>query len=88
LYGEPVAIAVAIATAVVGVWAATVGIAGYLRSPLPAWQRLAMAAGGLALLIPPLALPGALWINVAGAAVVGLTVAAALGAGRPSVSGR
>ncbi len=84
LHGAPGAIALAVITAIVGVWAATVGIAGFLRDRLAAWQRIAMGVGGLALLIPPRALPGALWLNLAGAVVVGLTVVVCLrAAGSP-----
>lgn len=87
LYGEPVAITIAIVTAAAGVWATTIGIAGFLRGQLAAWQRLAMAAGGLALLIPPAALPGAIWINVAGAALVAATLALSWRTGRAEAAG-
>lgn len=88
LHGEPVAVTIAIVTAVAGVWAATVGIAGYLRDTLAAWQRVAMAFGGLALLIPPRALPGAIWINVAGAVIVGATLAILWRTGSPGSARR
>jgi len=52
LIGEPVAIAVHIATAVAGFVVLSIAAEGYFRGHLPPWQRLLLAAGGLLFVVP------------------------------------
>lgn len=52
LIGEPVDIAVSIVSVLIGVWAVSVGFAGYLRSRLNLLSRLAFIIGGGFYLIP------------------------------------
>lgn len=69
LIGEPVPIVLAIVTATAGVWLASIALVGYLFAPVPLWNRLLLAAAGGALLIPSRAFDGAIYTDVAGAAV-------------------
>jgi TRAP transporter 4TM/12TM fusion protein len=59
--------AVAIATAVAGVWLVSAGMIGYLVRPLAAWQRGGFIAAGLCLLIPDEIGAWAAWTDAAGA---------------------
>jgi TRAP transporter 4TM/12TM fusion protein len=54
-----------------GVYLATVGLVGYFVRHLALWQRLAFAAAGLALMLPPQLFDGASLVNLAGL-IVGL----------------
>ncbi len=52
LKGPPASIALAVATALVGVWLVSVAVAGYVARPLSVPMRLVFAAFGLAALVP------------------------------------
>ena len=67
LIGEPVEIAMAVTTAILGVYAVSAAFTGWLHGPLGLAGRLATAVAGIALLLPPdLAGQAALWMNGAG----------------------
>ena len=51
---------------VLGIVVGTAGIVGFMFAPLPAALRLAFAAAGVAILIPPHVFPGADWLDWAG----------------------
>ncbi|MGQ9369113.1 TRAP transporter permease [Azospirillum sp. ST 5-10] len=70
LIGSPVAIVVAIVTAVVGVVFVGIAVEGYLDRPLPAWSRLLTGVGGVCLVIP------SMWLALLGLAlgIAGLSV--------------
>ena len=51
---------------VLGIVVGTAGIVGFMFAPLPAAQRLAFGAAGVAILIPPHVFPGADWLDWAG----------------------
>ncbi len=57
-------ILIAAATAIIGVVALAAAVEGWLFGPAPAWQRIALAAGALLLVMPPL------WSHAAGFAIV------------------
>ena len=82
MQGSAADVAVAFATAVAGVWAATCGIQGYFRRPLDAVARCAFASGGLMLLVPGEAFEGALYVELAGLALAALAVGRELAAAR------
>ncbi len=71
LKGDPIVIAIDIATAVLGVWLVSIAIVGYFIRNLNAAERILFAAVGLSLFIPMEAFTGALWVSAA-AAVIGL----------------
>ena len=75
LYGSPLEVTLAGVTGIAGIWMASAGIAGYLVGPLTAITRTALGFGGLALLIPAQAFPGA-WILESGGAVLCLFLVA------------
>jgi TRAP transporter 4TM/12TM fusion protein len=73
LQGEPISIVLAVATAVVGVYLVSVGIAGYMTRFIGLPTRIAFCAAGIAMMIPAKAFPGAIWSDAAGFALgVGL----------------
>ena len=57
-------ILIAAATAIVGVVALAAAVEGWLFRPAPGWQRIALAAGALLLVMPPL------WSHAAGFVIV------------------
>jgi len=66
LIGEWPGIALAILTAVAGIWLICAALLGILFSPLGLLQRLLFGAAGIALLIPANAFPGALSVEIGG----------------------
>ena len=78
LQGAPWAVALAVATAVAGVWLVSIAIAGYFLRPLAAPWRLAFAVSGLLALIPAGAYPGAIYTDavgmLAGLALIGYEI--------------
>jgi TRAP transporter 4TM/12TM fusion protein len=74
LAGTPEAIVLAIVTAVMGVWLVSIGLAGYFVRKIPLALRGGFAAAGLLALIPAGAFPGALYTDIAGAAIGGLLI--------------
>jgi TRAP-type uncharacterized transport system fused permease subunit len=67
LIGEPMEIAVAVVTAILGVYAISAAFVGWLHGPAGRLRRVLIGLAGLALLLPP-GIGGAqtLWINAAG----------------------
>jgi len=52
LMGDPLATVVAVFTSAVGVLLVAGALEGYIRVPIPGWERVALLAGGLALIFP------------------------------------
>jgi TRAP transporter 4TM/12TM fusion protein len=67
LKGEPASIALAVATAVLGIWLTSIGLVGYFMRPLAAWIRLLFVIAGLLSLIPAEAFPHAVLTDIVGA---------------------
>lgn len=67
LIGAPLDVALAVASAAVGVWLGSAAAAGYLLQPLGAVKRLAFAAAAAMLIVPGHVFPGAGWVDLAGA---------------------
>ena len=74
--------AIAIATAVAGIWLVSAGMIGFVTRPLSLALRAGLLAGGLALLVPHEIAPWALWANVAAAPLAALRVAGEIVAAR------
>lgn len=68
LNGAPLEIALAVTTAVVGVWLVSIGLAGYFAGRLTSWVRALFALAGLLALIPSGAFPQAVVTDVIGVA--------------------
>ena len=66
MIGAPGPIALAIVTAVIGVWLVSSALAGYFGGPLSPVTRVAFAGAGLLALVPAGAFEGALYSDVAG----------------------
>jgi TRAP transporter 4TM/12TM fusion protein len=75
LIGPVQDIALAIATAVMGVWLGSIAIAGHFMRPLSIPMRLLFAAAGMLALIPAGAFPGAVVTDIAGGTLGGLLIA-------------
>jgi TRAP-type uncharacterized transport system fused permease subunit len=69
LIGPADAVALAIVTATLGIWLASIGVVGYFMRPLGAWLRVLFGAAGILALIPAGAFPGAVWTDIIGAAL-------------------
>jgi TRAP-type uncharacterized transport system fused permease subunit len=67
LVGAPVDIAIAVASATVGVWLASAAVGGYLFRALGPFRRLLAGLAGLMLILPGQGFPGAGWVDLAGA---------------------
>lgn len=68
MIGAPFDIALAVATAVLGVWLVSSALAGYFAGPLGMGARWLFAIAGLLALIPADAFPGAIYTDVVGVA--------------------
>ena len=68
LIGPPLDIAIAVVTAMFGVWVVSCAAVGYFMRPLGIWGRLAFAAAGIAALIPAGAFTGGTELDIAGVA--------------------
>ena len=79
LYGTFFQVSLAAVTAMGGIWMTSAGIAGYLVHPLTAVTRTALTAGGLALMVPAEAFPGAWMVKVFGAVLCVFLVARLMG---------
>ncbi len=66
LIGDPVAVAVAFVTAIIGVWLISCATVGYFMRPLGLVGRLLFASTGFAALIPAGALPGGVLLDIVG----------------------
>lgn len=82
LKGEPGAIALAVVTALIGVWLISVAVVGYATRRLGAVMRIAFAVCGFAALMPAGAGAGGLWIDLAGVGAGALLTAREWIAGR------
>ena len=69
LIGSVGEVALAVVTAVAGVWLASVGLVGFLFRRLGPLHRVLFAGSGLALLVPATAFEGALYFDIGGALV-------------------
>ena len=69
LQGEPLDLAIDVATAVGGVWLLSAAIIGYLAGRIPGAVRLLMVCAGVALLLPRGIDGPIVWINAAGLAL-------------------
>nr|WP_244938031.1 TRAP transporter fused permease subunit [Sinorhizobium sojae] len=73
LMGDPVEIVVAVATAILGVYAISSAFIGWLHGPAGIFRRILTGLAGAALLLPPGILGAAtLWINGAGFAALAM----------------
>ena len=75
LIGPAADVALALLTATLGIWLASIGTIGYFMRPMSAGLRLLFGAAGLLALIPAGAFPGAVWTDVVGAALGALLIA-------------
>jgi len=75
LIGAPQAVAVAVVTAMIGVWLVSIALAGYFSRPLTVPMRLLFAAAGLLALIPAGAFAHAMWTDLAGALLGAVLIA-------------
>jgi TRAP transporter 4TM/12TM fusion protein len=67
--------AIAVVTAILGVWLISVGMIGYLFRALPAWLRPPFVVAGACLLVPDQIGPWAAWTDAFGTILGGLLVA-------------
>jgi TRAP transporter 4TM/12TM fusion protein len=74
LIGPAQDVALAIVTAVMGVWLVSIALAGHFMRPLRLFMRILFAVAGLLALIPAGAFPGAVWTDVAGVILGGLLI--------------
>jgi TRAP transporter 4TM/12TM fusion protein len=84
LIGSPIAVSVALATAVLGIWLTSAGLAGHFIRPLKPLSRIAFGIAGILALIPAGAFASAWLTDVAGAALGGILVYVEAGANRAS----
>ncbi|MEE8109740.1 MAG: TRAP transporter fused permease subunit, partial [bacterium] len=86
LVGDTLAVVGSVATAILGVWLVSMGIAGYYQRPIAPAMRVAFAVTGLLALLPVGGFPGAAYAaaagSVGGLALVGIELAAARGVRR------
>jgi TRAP-type uncharacterized transport system fused permease subunit len=68
LIGPPGAVALAVVTAILGIWLVSIAVVGYFMRPIDAAVRLLFALSGLLALIPAGAFPGAAITDIVGAA--------------------
>ncbi len=69
LIGPPLDVTLAVITAVLGIWLASIGVVGYFVRPLAPLQRVLFGVSGVLCLIPANALPGAVLTDLGGAAL-------------------
>jgi TRAP transporter 4TM/12TM fusion protein len=86
--GTAQSVAIAIATAVMGVWLVSIGLSGYFTRRLGAGLRLGFAVAGLLALIPAGAFAHAVWTDIAGAVLGGLLILREVQAGRAGAPAR
>jgi TRAP transporter 4TM/12TM fusion protein len=80
LQGQSVDVVLAAATAIMGIYLASVAVAGFMTRPLGFAMRIAFAVAGLLLMIPANGFPGAIWTDVAGFILGIVLIGAELGA--------
>lgn len=66
LRGNPVDVAVSVATAAGGVWLGSAGLTGYLFKELYAVKRMAFGIAALMMLVPNDGFAGVIWVELAG----------------------
>ena len=76
--GSTTETAVAIATAIIGVWLISTGMVGYLAGQMVRWLRVGFVLSGIGLLIPDQIAYWAVWTDMAGAIAGSLVVACQL----------
>jgi TRAP-type uncharacterized transport system fused permease subunit len=76
LIGEPGEIALAVITAVMGVWLVSSALAGYLIGRLGTGNRVLFAVAGLMALVPAGAFAGAIYTDIAGVALGAVLISA------------
>ncbi|HSD53970.1 MAG TPA: TRAP transporter fused permease subunit [Burkholderiales bacterium] len=69
LIGPPASIALAVVTAALGIWLASIAVIGYFVRPLGGWMRALFGFAGLMALIPAGAFEGAIITDVIGTAL-------------------
>jgi TRAP-type uncharacterized transport system fused permease subunit len=74
--------AIAIATAIAGIWLVSAGMVGHIARPLSLALRGGLLVSGLALLVPHEIAPWAFWANIAAAPLAVLLVAGEIFAAR------
>ena len=82
LKGDPVSVALAVVTAIMGVWLVAIAISGFFTRTLAMPVRVLYAVAGLLALIPAGAFEGAIWTDIAGAVLGGVLIARELAARR------
>jgi TRAP transporter 4TM/12TM fusion protein len=75
LIGEPGSVALAVATAALGIWLGSIAAIGYFARALSPPLRMMFAACGLMALVPAGAFPGALVTDIVGASLGALLIA-------------
>jgi len=70
LQGSVLQVAWALVSAVIGIFAVTAGIVGYLRGPTGPLVRVLLVVGGILSLIPARLFPGAIWTDAVGLALL------------------
>jgi TRAP-type uncharacterized transport system fused permease subunit len=75
LIGAPLDVAIAVASAAVGVWLGSAGIGGYFFRELGPLRRLAFLAAAAMLILPGHGFPGAGWIELAGVLLAAVLIA-------------
>lgn len=74
LQGDALHVTIAVATAFFGVFFVSAGLIGYLQDRLRPFPRLLAGISGLMLIVPPLAIPYGMAVNVVGAVIAGALV--------------
>lgn len=88
LIGHPLEIAIAVSTAILGVYAISAAFVGWLHGPAGGARRIAIAIAGAALLLPPgIGGETTLWINGAGLAGLALLWSTGRGGARRAMAG-
>jgi TRAP transporter 4TM/12TM fusion protein len=75
LIGPADAVALAIVTATLGIWLASIGVVGYFMRPLGIPLRALFGFAGIMALIPAGAFPGAVWTDIIGALLGAVLIA-------------
>jgi TRAP transporter 4TM/12TM fusion protein len=75
LQGTPGDVALAVATALAGIYLVSIAVAGFMNRPIGLTLRIAFAIAGLMMMVPARAFPGAIWTDIAGAAAGAVLIA-------------
>jgi TRAP transporter 4TM/12TM fusion protein len=87
LIGRPVNVAIAVATAIMGVWIASIGVVGYFTRLLSISARVAFFVAGVLALIPANAFSGAAYTDFVGVALGAFLIVREVRVGRGLRSG-